>query len=151
MLRGGFAEFDVEFKFAKIQNSYVEGGWGGWVGGVSRNLMLSSNLLKSKIPMLRVGGLGGWDGWGGSWNLMLSSNLLKSKIPMLRVGGGGFAEFDAEFKFAEIQNSYFHKPPLPLPQLLCGIVGNDHMHYGMLQSIVGIVSRELWVILSLVW
>ena len=29
---GGFAEFDVEFKFAKIQNSYVEGGWGG--GGV---------------------------------------------------------------------------------------------------------------------
>ena len=47
---GGFAEFDVEFKFAKIQNSYVEGGGGG-----SRNLMLSSNLLKSKIPMLRVG------------------------------------------------------------------------------------------------
>ena len=30
----GFAEFDAEFKFAKIQNSYVEGGvgWGG-VGG----------------------------------------------------------------------------------------------------------------------
>ena len=47
---GGFAEFDAEFKFAKIQNSYVEGGWGG-----SQNLMLSSNLLKSKIPMLRVG------------------------------------------------------------------------------------------------
>ena len=44
--------------------------------------MLSSNLLKSKIPMLRVG----W-GWGGSWKLMLSSNLLKSKIPMFRVGG----------------------------------------------------------------
>ena len=61
--------------------------------------MLSSNLLKSKIPMLRVGG-------GGSQNLMLSSNLLKSKIPMLRVGGGGVAEFDAEFKFAKIQNSY---------------------------------------------
>ena len=36
---------------------------------------------------------------------MLSSNLLKSKIPMLRVGGG-LAEFDAEFKFAKIQNSY---------------------------------------------
>ena len=53
----GFTEFDVEFKFAKIQNSYVEGGWvGGWGG--SRNLMLSSNLLKSKIPMLR--GVGGW-------------------------------------------------------------------------------------------
>ena len=40
---GGFAEFDVEFKLAKIQNSYVEG------GGGSRNLMLSSNLLKSKV------------------------------------------------------------------------------------------------------
>ena len=39
---------------------------------------------------------------------MLSSNLLKSKIPMLRPGGcgGGFAEIDAEFKFAKIQNSY---------------------------------------------
>ena len=24
---GGWAEFDVEFKFAKIQKSYVEGGW----------------------------------------------------------------------------------------------------------------------------
>ena len=88
---GWFTEFDVEFKFAKIQNSYVEG---GWVGGGLWNLMLSSNLLKSKIPMLRVGG------WGGSWNLMLSSNLLKSKIPMLRVGGGGFAEYDVELKFA---------------------------------------------------
>ena len=56
---GGFTEFDVEFKFAKIQNSYVEGGWVGGRG--SRNLMLSSNLLKSKIPMLR-GGLGGVHG-----------------------------------------------------------------------------------------
>ena len=26
-LGGGFTEFDAEFKFAKIQNSYVEGGW----------------------------------------------------------------------------------------------------------------------------
>ena len=25
---GGFTEFDAEFKFAKIQNSYVEGRWG---------------------------------------------------------------------------------------------------------------------------
>ena len=48
-----------------------------------------------------------WVGGGGLQNLMLSSNLLKSKIPMLRVGGwGGFAEFDVEFKFAKIQNSY---------------------------------------------
>ena len=45
----------------------------GWGGGVLQNLMLSSNLLKSKIPMLRVGG-------GGSRNLMPSSNLLKSKV-----------------------------------------------------------------------
>ena len=44
---GGFMEFDADFKFAKIQNSYVEGKGGGdlW------NLMLSSNLLKSKIPI----------------------------------------------------------------------------------------------------
>ena len=50
MLRveGGLAEFDAEVKFAKIQNSH---------GGGSQNLMLSSNLLKSKIPLLRV--------WGG--------------------------------------------------------------------------------------
>ena len=47
---GGLTEFDAEFKFAKIQNSYVGGGL--W------NLMLSSNLLKSKIPMLRLGGVG---------------------------------------------------------------------------------------------
>ena len=40
--------------------------------------------------------------------LMLSSNLLKSKIPMLRVGvcGNQFPTFDAEFKFAKIQNSH---------------------------------------------
>ena len=87
MLRvGGFAH--AEFKFAQIQNSHVEGS--------SQNLMLSSNLLKSKIPILWVG--------GGSCNLMLSSNLLKSKIPMLRVGG--LIEFDVELKFAKIQNSH---------------------------------------------
>ena len=61
-----------------IPNSHF--GVGGAVG--SWNLMPSSNLLKSKIPMLRVGE------WGAHGNLMLSSNLLKSKIPMLRVGGG---------------------------------------------------------------
>ena len=40
---------------------------------------------------------------------MLSSNLLKSKIPILWGGGGVFffTEFDAEFKFANIQNSHF--------------------------------------------
>ena len=36
---------------------------------------------------------------------MLCSNLLKSKIPMLRVGGAK-GNFDAESKFAKIQN--FH-------------------------------------------
>ena len=97
-VEGGLTEFDAEFKFAKIQNSYVGGGEGSW------NLMQSSNLLKFKIPMLRVGG------GGGLQNLMLSSNLLKSKIPMLG-GGGGLAEFDAEFKFAKIQNPHFHEPP----------------------------------------
>ena len=53
------------------------GGWGG-----SRNLMLSSNLLKSKNPMLSYVE-GGWV--------------------------GGFAEFDVEFKFAKIQNSYVER------------------------------------------
>ena len=50
---GGFTEFDVEFRFAKIQNSHL---WGG--GGCSWNLMLSSDLLKSKIPI--CGGVGGF-------------------------------------------------------------------------------------------
>ena len=66
---GGLVEFDVEFRFAKIQNSHL------WGGG-SRNLMLSSDLLKSKIPIC------------------------------VCVGGGGFAEFDVEFRFAKIQNSH---------------------------------------------
>ena len=51
---GGLAEFDVEFRFAKIQNSYLWGWGGGW-----QNLMLSSDLLKSKIPICGAGG-GGW-------------------------------------------------------------------------------------------
>ena len=94
---GGFAEFDAQFKFAKIQNSHL------WRGG-SQNLMLSSNLLKTKIPICWGGG------WGGdSQNLVLSSNLLKSKIPICgggEVSGGGLSEFDGEFKFAKTQN--FH-------------------------------------------
>ena len=99
---GRFTEFDVEFKFAKIQNSHL---WGVGAGG-SQNLMLSSNLLKSKIPI--SAGVGGWE---DSQNLMLSSNLLKSKIPICGgMGGVGgvreFMEFDVEFKFAKIQNSH---------------------------------------------
>ena len=80
-----FPTFDPEFKFPKIQNSHVEGGWVG--GGVMETnfqlLMLSTNLLKSKIPMLRVGG------WVGEAH------------------GNQFPTFDAEFKFAKIQNSHF--------------------------------------------
>ena len=42
--------------------------------------------------------------------LMLSSNLLKSKFPMSGRGGGWWNQlstFDAEFKFAKIQNFLF--------------------------------------------
>ena len=58
-------------------------------------MMLSSNLLKSKIPMLRVGG-----------GLMEFDTEFKfTKIQNSHVeGGGGLTEFDAEFKFAKIQN-----------------------------------------------
>ena len=45
-----FSTFDAESKFAKIQNSHVEGGWGGLVNTNFQLLMLSLNLLKSKIP-----------------------------------------------------------------------------------------------------
>ena len=65
-------------------------------------LMLSPNLLKSKVPIF----LGGGRGFGGTnfQLLMLSSNLLKSKIPMSGGGGGEgwwsqLSTFDAEFKF----------------------------------------------------
>ena len=77
-------EFDAEFKFAKIQNSHVEGG----VGLVE----FDAEFKFAKIQNSHVEGRGG--------DLMLSLNLLKSKIPMLRVGEGGLVEFDAEFKFA---------------------------------------------------
>ena len=128
-----FPTFDVEFKFAKIQNSHVQGRGRGWWKPIFQLLMLRSNLLKSKIPKLRVGGVGRnqfltsdaefkfakiqnshVQGRGRGWwkpifqLLMLRSNLLKSKIPKLRVGGVGRNQFltsDAEFKFAEIQNS----------------------------------------------
>ena len=63
----GFVEFDAKSKFAKIQNSYVQWGRGGsssysthtfhnFVWGGLWNLMLSPNLLKSKIPMSSGGG-----------------------------------------------------------------------------------------------
>ena len=56
-------------------------------------------------------GEGGVVGGSNFQLLMQSSNLLKSKIPMSGLGGGGggfffqFPTFDAEFKFAKIQNS----------------------------------------------
>ena len=56
--------FDAEFKFAKIQNSHLcVCVWGGQVGGTNfQLLMLSSNLLKSKIPICVCGGGGGQGG-----------------------------------------------------------------------------------------
>ena len=67
-------------------------------------LMLSPNLLKSKVPI--------WGGGRGGTNfqlLMLSPNLLKSKVPIFEGERGWWNQlstFDAEFKFAKIQNSY---------------------------------------------
>ena len=81
---GGLVEFDAEFKFAKIQNSRVEGGG----GESSWNLMVSSNLLKSKIPMLRVG-------VGAHGNQFLKVNFKFSKSsPELKFpfSGGGLME-----------------------------------------------------------
>ena len=108
--------FDAEFKFAKIQNSYVWWRGGEGVGGTNfQLLMLSSNLLKSKNSYVQGGGGGGGSGVGGTnfQFLMLSSNLLKSKILMSGSGWGGGGElvnqlstFDAEFKLAKIQNSH---------------------------------------------
>ena len=85
---GGVAEFDAEFKFAEIQNSHL------WGGGGSRNLMLSSNLLKSKIPICWGGGVAEFD-----------AEFKFAKIQNSH-WEGGFVEFDAEFKFAKIQNSH---------------------------------------------
>ena len=71
--------FDTELKFTKILNSHV---WlGGGIGGTNfQLLMLSSNLLKSKIPMSGGGG-GGVGGSGTNFQLlMLSPNLLTKKI-----------------------------------------------------------------------
>ena len=102
---GGSWNFDAEFKSAKIQNFHVEGEWeGGWGlwnfdaefefakiqipmlrgrGGTRGILMLSSNLLKSKIPVLRV---------GGSWNFDAEFKFTKIQNSHVE-GGGALVEF----------------------------------------------------------
>ena len=51
---GGFAEFDVEFKFAKIQNSHFGGG-----GGFAE-FDVEFKFAKIQNSHLCVGGGGGW-------------------------------------------------------------------------------------------
>ena len=80
---GGFAEFDAEFKFAKIQSSHLWGGGGGFMEFDAE--FKFANIRNSHLCVC-VGG-----GGRGLQNLMLSSNLLKSKIPIcVCVGGGGW-------------------------------------------------------------
>ena len=115
------------FELSANFHIWVVGGGGGESGGVCGTnfqlLMLSSNLLKSKIPFLGGGVgvdgtnfqllmlssnllkskfpfLGGVVGGTNFQHLMLSSNLLKSKIPISGGGGGWWNQlstFDAEF------------------------------------------------------
>ena len=60
-------------------------------------MLLSLNLLKSKIPMSNGGG----GGVGGAkfQLLMLSLNLLKSKMPMSNGGGEGGGVVEPTFNF----------------------------------------------------
>ena len=114
---GGFTEFDVEFKFAKIQNSYVEEG--GWVGGGGfAEFDVEFKFAKIQNSYVEGGSVGGWVGEGGSRNLMLSSNLLKSKVsismslppppthpPSLNIGILDFSKFEVNIKFRELPPS----------------------------------------------
>ena len=60
------------------------GRWVGEEGGVgSQLLMLSPKMLKSQIPMSRVGR---WGRGVGGQLLILSPKMLKSQILMSRVG-----------------------------------------------------------------
>ena len=66
-------------------------GGGGVVETNFQLLMLSPNLLKSQIPMSRMGE-GKWVVETSFQLLMLSPNLLKFPIPMSRVGWEGWWE-----------------------------------------------------------
>ena len=110
-IRNQLSTFDAEFKFAKIQKitCLVGGGMEDGVGGTNfKSLMLTSNLLKSKIPM-SSGGEGGGRGW---WNQLsiFDAEFKFAKIQNSHVGRGGWwtqlSTFDAEFKFAKIQSSH---------------------------------------------
>ena len=123
MSSGGGGVHGSNFQFLMLSSNLLKSkiSMSGWVGGEGRGevggtnfqlLMLSPNLLKSKISHVRWGGEG--EVYGSNFQvLMLSSSLLKYKIPMSGGGGGSGGEvglveptFDAEFKFAKIQNSY---------------------------------------------
>ena len=65
-------------------------------GGDSQLLMLSPEMLKSKISISAGGG-----GVGGQL-LMLSPEMLKLKISISEGGGGWLPTFDVESKFAKI-------------------------------------------------
>ena len=92
-LGGGGAlvvEFDAEFKFAKIQNFHVEGGWVGWGGLVE----FDAEFKFAKIQNSHVEG-----GWGRF--VEFDAEFKFAKIQNSHVEGGGLVEFDAEFKFAK--------------------------------------------------
>ena len=57
--RGGLMEFDAEFKFAKIQNSHVEGGGGG------EDMEFDTEFKFAKIQNYHVEGEGGGGGARG--------------------------------------------------------------------------------------
>ena len=99
-------EFDAEFKFAKIQNSHLWGGGGLW------NLMLSSDLLKCKIPICGGGG-GGGVGETNFQLLMLSPNLLekKKKKNFLGKNWNGFV---LDFEYRVVRFTKYSKPQLKL-------------------------------------
>ena len=90
ILGGGHGNptFVAESKFAKIKSSHFFGGWGGFIEINFQLLLLSPNVLKSKVPFVFFGG-----GFMEIQLLLLSPNLLKSKVPIF-LGEGGFMEIN---------------------------------------------------------